>query len=220
MLLNRLIEQNIIESFNSAIDIGCNSGAYAKIISDHGFRYVLGIDIDGKKIRMANDFFAFNENDKTIKFEVTDAEEIDTQKKYDLVLCSEVIEHTNNPKKVIKNIEAILAPRGVAIITMPNAISLPYILTLVYYKVLKTEMPDDIRQHLDYPFYRVLNLFRGTKLRIVGMSGSNLIFFRYTVRFLYTKKAFPIINKMDFRLSKMWPLKYFAQSFIVILKKE
>lgn len=220
VLLGRLIEHKVIESFDKAMDIGCNSGAYVKIISDHGFRYVLGIDIDARKIRKANDFFALSGGERVIEYKVMDAEELDGQEQYDLVLCSEVIEHTSDPKKVIRNIESVLAPGGVAIISIPNALSLPNILTLLYWRLIKREMPEVIQQHLDYPVYRAIKLFNDTNFRRVELSGSNLIFFRYTVRFLYNRSAFPIINKMDFRLSKSWPLKYFAQSIYLVLKKE
>lgn len=58
--MEKLIEQKVIDSFDSALDIGCNSGAYSKIISDFGFRYVLGIDIVDEKIEKVNGFFSIN----------------------------------------------------------------------------------------------------------------------------------------------------------------
>lgn len=217
-IMEQLIDENVIESFDSAIDIGCNSGAYSKIISDFGFNYVLGVDIDDSKIRTARDHLAFKEDSKTLEYRTGNAVDIGLEKKFDLVLCAEVIEHTSDPGRVIANIKSIIAPGGVAIITLPNSVSLPFFLKLIYYRIIKEDMPEDIQDHLDYPFYKAMKLLKDDNLKIVKTSGSNLIFFRHTVRFFYDTPAFPLINRMNFYLSKSWPLRYLSHSFLYVIK--
>lgn len=220
ILLKELSEQNAIDSFDRAIDIGCGSGIYSKIISDFGFGHVLGIDIADGAIEKANAFFASHENKKVLEFKKLSAENIDTDKKYNFVLCTEVIEHTNNPTKVIKNIKAILAPKGIAVISLPNRISLPYVFTLLVYKIRKKQIGKLLEQHLSYPFYRSIKLFRDKNLRIIETSGTNLIFNSIILRFLYKKRIFPTINKINFHLSRLLALKYLTQFFFIVLKNE
>lgn len=219
-LMKKLIEQNVIDSFDSAIDIGCSSGVYSKIISDFGFRYVLGIDIVDEVIRKANNFFAFSENRKVLEYKVLNAENLDVDKKYNFVLCTEVIEHVDNPTKVVENVKAILAPKGIAIITLPNRISLPYLFAILFHKIRKKQFGKSLEQHLNYPFYKSIALFRDKNLRTIETSGSNLIFNRIILRFLHKTQVFPVINRINFHLSRSWPLKYFAQFFFIVLKNE
>lgn len=219
LLMKKLIENNVIESFDSAIDIGCNTGVYSKIISDFGFTQVLGIDIVDEAIERANDFFAFSNNKKVLEYKLLNAEDITTIKKYDFILCTEVIEHTDNPFKVIENIKSILAPGGIAIITLPNRVSLPYLLTFFSYKIRKKH-DKVLEQHLNYPFYKSIKVFRDIDIRIIETSGTNLIFNGIILHFLYATSIFSRINKINFYLSRIWPLKYFTQFFFIVLKKD
>ena len=220
ILMGKLIKQNVITSFDSAIDIGCNAGVYAKIISDFGFRYVLGIDIVDEYIKKANNFFAFNDGSKVLEYKIVDAENIDTDKKYDFILCTEVIEHIDNPHKVIEAIKAILAPKGVAIVTLPNRISLPYLFVFLYYKINRKQISKSLAQHLNYPFYTSMKLFRDKNLRIIETSGTNLMLGGVILRLLYKTPVFSMINKINSSLSRLWPLKYFTQFFYIVLKNE
>jgi len=52
-VMQRLIANGVICEFDCALDIGCNAGFYSKIISDIGFKEVLGVDISAKYIERA-----------------------------------------------------------------------------------------------------------------------------------------------------------------------
>jgi len=51
----------------------------------------------------------------------------------DLVVCSEVIEHLENPRHVVRTIKRLLRPGGTLVLTMPNNESIRSILSLLYY---------------------------------------------------------------------------------------
>ncbi|MCQ2189989.1 MAG: class I SAM-dependent methyltransferase [Paludibacteraceae bacterium] len=51
---------------------------------------------------------------------VDDIFDIKTQEKYDLVLCSEVLEHLLHPNQALKNLSGLLKENGKLIITVPN----------------------------------------------------------------------------------------------------
>ncbi|MCK4597926.1 class I SAM-dependent methyltransferase [bacterium] len=218
--MEKFIKQNVIHLLDSALDIGCNAGAYSKILSDFGFKYVLGIDIVDEMIEKANDFFACTKDNKVIEYKVLNAENLDTNTKYDFILCTEVIEHADNPSKIIENIKSILAPQGIAVITLPNRISIPYLSTLWFHKIKKRQIDKTLEQHLNYPCYKSIKLFRDKNFSVIETDGTNLIFNSVILHLLYKRSMFPLINKLNFRLSRLWPLKYFTQFFFIVLKNK
>jgi 2-polyprenyl-3-methyl-5-hydroxy-6-metoxy-1,4-benzoquinol methylase len=51
---------------------------------------------------------------------------------FDAVICSEVIEHLENPRSVFRNIATVLKPRGKLLLTMPNQENIRSFLTLIF----------------------------------------------------------------------------------------
>src|SRR5207247_7129744 len=100
LLMRDLAARREIASFESAIDLGCNAGMYSRILSEWGFHYVLGIDVVDEMIRKANAAFGSRSPGPVVEFRLQNAEELDTDRKFDFVLCTEVIEHTNHPDRV------------------------------------------------------------------------------------------------------------------------
>src|SRR5271163_3086309 len=68
-LLQKLILADLIRGFGKALDIGCNAGFYAKVVSDFGFKDVLGIDISAQYVAKANQEFRLDLPGKRIAFE-------------------------------------------------------------------------------------------------------------------------------------------------------
>ena len=99
------------------IDIGCGAGQLiAMIKSKYPESDCYGLDLSE---------FALNNARKSFGSSITwinkNAEEITGFKKYfDVVICSEVIEHTLNPRKVIQQILKIAKPDAQIIMSVPN----------------------------------------------------------------------------------------------------
>jgi len=89
LLMQDLIRRGVVTAFDSALDVGCNTGIYSKMLGDFGFRHVLGVDIVPDMIERANRTFATSEPGRSIAFTVANAEELDTSRKYDFILCTE-----------------------------------------------------------------------------------------------------------------------------------
>jgi 2-polyprenyl-3-methyl-5-hydroxy-6-metoxy-1,4-benzoquinol methylase len=215
-LVRELKKNGIIKNYNSAIDIGCNCGIYSKLISDFGFKEVRGIDIDQSLLDIANRFVAINDSGKKISFENFNAEDITGESIYDFILCTEVIEHTRHPEKVIANIKRILKPGGVAVITLPNAMSWPYLLTWLSHKIQRKPIDGELKDHLSYPSYRALRLFKDPHLSRIKISGANL----YQWHFLHRVPGYHLLNRLNYFLSGIFPLKYFAQFFFMVYRKK
>ena len=220
VLLERLVREGVVESLNTALDVGCNAGIYSKLLSDRGFRSVLGIDVDAQKIEQARKAFELRETGRSIVFDQMNAEEVGGLGTFDLVLCTEVIEHTERPEQVIDSIAAAVAPGGVAVISLPNALSLPFLLIRLTRMLTRQPVDQELRAHLQYPSYRSIHLFDGRPFARVATTGTNLVLSGPLIRLLYGRRLFPLVNRLNFWLAAGWPLKYASQFFFLVLKKD
>ena len=221
-LMQKLVANNMIREFGGALDIGCNAGFYCKIISDFGFRDVLGIDICANFVERASREFGSDLPAKRIGFQVMNAADLtrNAAKRYDFILCTEVIEHTDDPNAVIQNILTLLEPRGVAVISLPNVLSLGYLTTYLSSLLRCREMTKEQREHFSYPFYKGPSLFRAKGARIVCSAGVNFLFNGPLLLLLHNTRLFPPLNRLNFWLSSKWPFKWAAQFFFFVITKD
>jgi 2-polyprenyl-3-methyl-5-hydroxy-6-metoxy-1,4-benzoquinol methylase len=212
-LVGDLIDRGVVNRFETAVDVGCNAGAYCRMLGDFGFRSVSGFDIESEYVERARTAFA----GPGIDFSVGRAEELGGA--YDFILCTEVIEHTDEPLQVVASIKRALNPGGVAVLSVPNRISLPYLGKWAVYKLRRWQVSEDMAAHLSFPFYRTLRLFNDDGVRVIATDGANLIFNNPVLKLLYPTPLFGPLNRLNFRLARRWPLKYFSQFFYVVLQR-
>lgn len=218
-LLEELGRRGLVARRECALDIGCNAGAYSKILSDAGFARVEGLDIEPWMVERANAEFGSDEPGRSIRFRVENAEEMDRSRKFDLILCTEVIEHTQHPGKVISNIREMVAPGGLAVVSLPNACSLPFAKAALKYRFQKRRDPV-FEDHLRWPFWRSLRLFGDAGLTLVHSTGTNLWWDATTLRLLARSPLFPALNRTQFELARRWPLKFAAQFFFMVFRRK
>lgn len=98
------------------LDVGCGNGVISRHLGRQGYN-VLGIDVSEKTIQTARSL-----NDlPNVKFEVISAENLVAQGNlYDAVICSEVLEHLDNPSALLKTLYQTLKADGQLIVTVPN----------------------------------------------------------------------------------------------------
>jgi len=164
-----------------ALDIGCGKNPY--FFRNHINNYI-GIDIDINTL-------------KKISRDLPDASLICASGSYtpfiggifDLVICTEVLEHLENPEKMISEISRVLTKGGKAVVSIPS-LSLPQtILFWIGYKVKKIsekpyQSPDHVREYTRFkvtPHFEktsdLFKLFRQKQLEIQDFA---------TVQSLYT----------------------------------
>ena len=220
-MVRELIGDGVIRGFESALDIGCNAGFYSRLISDFGFRNVLGIDISAKYVAKANQEFGTDQPDKRIAFEVMNAADLlGAKKKYDFILCTEVIEHTGNREAVIASIMELLTPGGIAVISLPNCVSLGFLTTYAGSVLRGREMSQDLRDHLSFPFYKGPALFKEKGARIVRTAGVNCLFNSPLTLLLHDTPLFDPLNSLNFWLSARAPLKWLSQFFFFVITRD
>jgi len=147
------------------LDVGCNEGTYSIILSKRGFE-VDAIDICDLTI-------AKERNDKYetgVNFINMSVESISLNKKYDYVLCSEVLEHLENPEFALKEIKKVISDKTILIFSVPNVLSCYGILKFAYEFV---KYGFDIRRvdtHQKFPFLRIIRIFKrcGFKIQVIG----------------------------------------------------
>ncbi len=82
-----------LNKVKSILDVGCGAGVLTKMITDFlNPEQMLGVDISEKMIATANKLNV----DKKIKYQSGDIYKFNTQTKYDLVTCADIIEHVDD----------------------------------------------------------------------------------------------------------------------------
>ena len=99
----------------SIIDVGCGRGVFSNLISEYG--HVVGIEpvssvIEyGKSLYPELELYAFSLEDYVFEF---------PDKKYDLVLCTEVLEHVLDKVDFINKLKGLVKDGGHIILTTPR----------------------------------------------------------------------------------------------------
>lgn len=103
------------------LDIGCGVGRIAKRAALMGFE-VFGVDIERTVINIARENLSENGLEKRCHFLAGDILKIKklSQMKFDVVICSEVIEHVKNPQKIVNLAYEKLENGGLLILTTPH----------------------------------------------------------------------------------------------------
>lgn len=100
----------------SILDIGCGNGNISLALGSLGYT-VKGIDISETSIKNSQQRNKFS----NVHFQTQDAEDLPSQNvSFDAIVCSEVLEHLQQPEKLISIIHLLLKPKGVLIVTVPN----------------------------------------------------------------------------------------------------
>lgn len=218
-IARRLVSRRRFPAMRRALDLGCNAGYYTKMISDLGFESTLGLDIEPEFIGRARTHLASDHPGRRREFRVANAEELDEPGAYDFILCTEVIEHTSRPDRVVANIAAALAPGGVAVVTLPNGASMPYLWARLAHALKGKPIDPVLRDHLSYPFHRALHLFDGRGMRVIETHGTNLLLVGPVIQVLHGRPGFGALHHGNAALSRVWPLKYVSQFFFMVLQR-
>lgn len=98
------------------LDVGCASGwMLSKISEKYPKAQCTGIDVYKKAIEYGQKLY------KNLRLISVDAHKLPFKDKFfDLVICTELLEHVENPQKVLSEIKRILVPNGIAIIEMDS----------------------------------------------------------------------------------------------------
>ncbi|MEK7095293.1 MAG: class I SAM-dependent methyltransferase [Patescibacteria group bacterium] len=126
---NNFTYRKIIHNINSSInkknkllDYGCGVGTLTYYFS-RIFKESTGVDVSEKAISIAKESVSdVDQSKSTIKFLTVKNFKIKANKnKYDLIICSEVIEHVSNDRELIKKIFMYLKKGGMLFLSTPSS---------------------------------------------------------------------------------------------------
>jgi len=96
------------------LDCGCGEGNLLKLLVRQGFNNLSGSDFSDEAIKLTKDKF------KGLLYKIDLTQKKDFQnKKYDLIICSEVLEHIQNDRLAIRNLYNVLNKNGILILSVP-----------------------------------------------------------------------------------------------------
>lgn len=122
-VLIRFVEQARLKCIRRMIDaepedkileVGCGGGHILKMFPDS---LLTGLDVSGCMLEKARNNLA-GYRVQLLKGEMHELDLADQS--FDKVICSEVLEHVENPGAILSQIRRVLKPGGTAVITLPN----------------------------------------------------------------------------------------------------
>ncbi len=122
---SRRMEQDHVERYKFAakfvedkdvLDMACGAGYGTKLLKEAGAKSVDGVDISPEIINYARTRYAVG----GINFFVSDAIKYTSNKKYDVIVSFETIEHIQDYKALLNNFFRLLGEDGLLIISSPN----------------------------------------------------------------------------------------------------
>jgi ubiquinone/menaquinone biosynthesis C-methylase UbiE len=186
------------------LDVGCGKMPYKSIFDQKVVRYI-GLDINNDTADIKGDF---------LKVKISN-------ESFDTVLCTQVLEHVFDPKKILNKIYRILRSRGVLILTVPFTGSLH-------------EIPNDYFRYTRFALKRMLEdsnfdvIYIKEEGNWISALGQDFIFYlessfnRYLLK--YPKRLFQFIIQLFVRGFSYLPdrivkSKYSNINYIVVAKK-
>ena len=135
----KYIKDNIIQNFNikasdkplkniKILDIGCGGGLLSEPMYRLGAN-VVGIDASKKNIKIAK--FHAKKNKLNIDYKVASPEKLKTNKKFDVVLNMEIVEHVEDINFFIKESSKLLKKKGLMFIATLNKTLKSYVFAIV-----------------------------------------------------------------------------------------
>jgi 2-polyprenyl-3-methyl-5-hydroxy-6-metoxy-1,4-benzoquinol methylase len=118
----RIVEENGIKG--RVLDFGAGTGELINLLSRMNGIEMHGADIMPRPAGIP-DAVIWSEADLNEELELRD-------EAFDAVICSEVIEHLENPRSVFRGIARLLRPGGKLVLTTPNQETLRSYLTLIF----------------------------------------------------------------------------------------
>lgn len=195
------------------LDVGCGNGVISRSLGAQGFN-VRGIDVSEKTIEKAKLLNTF----PNVRFEVVSAEQLVADgHRYHAVICSEVLEHLNDPGKLLRVLHQSLTDDGVLIVTVPNGMG-PR-------ELLVTKPVQSMQKKNNFVWKGVKRMkslfgYKGTTVQSDADDLTHIQFFtRPTLEELAGKNDFRIIRfgKTNF-IEDVFPFSFLAKKIKVLQK--
>jgi len=225
-LINNFSYQHKRAAIAQALDAGCGYGIYSLLLAEAGYD-VIGIDINEKEVRNACNWASERGVQDKITFQIGDIQNIrHGDSTFDLIVCSEVLEHLEDPIAGARELWRTLKNNGTAIISMPNVACLYGLLQWCYRNsglrslLGKPPLTQHQYQHSRFWFGNILTILKTVGFRIESIHSTAHIPYLWDVdHFLEKVVNGSLVMNMDHLLSELPGFRYFGFNFIVVVSK-
>ena len=182
----KYIKDNIIKNFNlknktkpltgvNILDIGCGGGLLSEPISRLGAN-VTGIDASDKNIKIAK--LHSKKNNLKIKYLCSSPEKIKIEKKFDVILNMEIVEHVEDIDFFLKSCSELLKKNGIMFVATINKTFKSYVFAIVGAEYIlrwlpigtheweKFVKPEDLKKNL-IKYNLILQKFDGMHFNLI-----------------------------------------------------
>jgi 2-polyprenyl-3-methyl-5-hydroxy-6-metoxy-1,4-benzoquinol methylase/glycosyltransferase involved in cell wall biosynthesis len=113
--LSKIVEK--VSPNSIVLDIGCSTGMLGRYLALEKGCIIDGVDIDEKALENCSPIYR-----KTVitNLEIDDFTDYFTQESYDFIVVADVIEHLNDPIKLLLQLKLLIKPYGEIIFSIPN----------------------------------------------------------------------------------------------------
>ena len=225
-----------IPAGETILDVGCGNGIISRALGKMGYR-VTGIDSSEKTIEVAQS----SNNFPNVQFIVVAAGELAPQAgKYAAVICSEVLEHLDDPASLLMILKNSLKDNGILLVTVPNGkgprelfVTKPVqylqkknnltwklvsaVKRFLGYSGTTVQSSADDLSHIQFYTYSTLSeLARSQGFKIIQVKKTNFI--EQVFPFSMIMKRSIALQKLDCLLADKLPLR-FTSGFMTVWKK-
>lgn len=195
------------------LDVGCGNGIISMQLGKDGYN-VHGLEISEEAIAKAKAVNPFS----NVEFKQGDAESLKaTGQKYDVIICSEVLEHLNTPETLLNELHDLLENNGILLVTVPNGTGPRELFVTRPYLRIRNKHPK---------LWRIINKVKS----VLGYSGKTIqseasdldhiqFFTRKQLRKLSTESKFRIINLRPSNfMDDVFPFSLLTKRFLFLQK--
>lgn len=179
-----------IKNNDRVLEVGCGEGYILNLINN-GKLY--GIDLSNTAIARAKQKLASKTNVK--KLIIGPAEKLPFKpKSFDVIICSEVIEHVQNPRRVLQELARVAKPNARIVVTFPNEALINKLKQIVFkiglFELLLKNVPKrmDNEWHLHVFNITLFKKLIQNKLKIIKIKG--IPFFFLPIRYIVKCRIF------------------------------
>jgi 2-polyprenyl-3-methyl-5-hydroxy-6-metoxy-1,4-benzoquinol methylase len=189
------------------LEVGCADGFFSEKIA--AFHEVWGVEVNSEDARKAGRFCK--------KVYIADIEEVEIDEKFNIVLLADVLEHTRNPKRVLRKVAGWLAKGGIVIVSLPNVAHFSVRLSLLMGTFAYTTKGILDSTHLRFFTQKIAeDLFNQIGFTIIERDITPLPL----LEILNTRRGrlLDIYEEINYHFSKLWKT-LFAYQFIFVLTR-
>ena len=160
------------------LDVGCATGLLGqKILCNNLPKYLGGIEINSQSAREAKRYY-----DKIVIGDIEDLAYLPFENNFfDIIICSDILEHLRDPLTVLKKLASYLKVGGFFLISVPNVAFILIRKSLLFGNFNYTNSGILDKNHLRFFTVKsLLGLLSKTDLRIIFIRGYSLVRLRYS----------------------------------------